>query len=326
LRDAAAPRRVTIAQSVLRLDAGFLEDVLNGLGQSEKTLPAKYFYDERGSQLFDRICELEEYYPTRTETSLLDRHAGAIAAKVGKGVTLLELGSGSSTKVRLLLDRLDQPAAYIPVDISKEHLEASAARLAADYPGLTVKPIFADYVHGFPLTVEGAPERMLAFFPGSTIGNFDPIEAQTFLTRLGRQLGAGSRLLIGVDLKKSKERLEAAYNDADGVTAAFNLNLLERINRELDGTFDLDAFAHMAFYNEDFGRIEMHLKSLHPQTALVAGVPFHFGEGETIHTEDSYKYSVDDFHKLARSAGWSADTTWTDAEELFSIHLLTSRG
>jgi dimethylhistidine N-methyltransferase len=326
LKDATAPRPVTVAQSVVRLDAGFLEDVLDGLGQAEKTLPAKYFYDERGSRLFDEICELEEYYPTRTETSLLARHAGAIAEQVGKGVTLLELGSGSSTKVRHLLDRLDEPAAYVPVDISKEHLEASAARLAADYPGLKVKPVFADYVQGFPLNVEGGPERTLAFFPGSTIGNFYPAEAHTFLARLGRRLGAGSRLLIGVDLKKSRSRLEAAYNDAAGVTAAFNLNLLERINRELDGTFDLDGFTHVAFYNEELGRIEMHLESLHNQTVLVAGVPFRFEAGETIHTENSYKFSVDDFRKLARDAGWSADITWTDDENLFSIHLLSSRG
>ena len=326
LKDVTAPRPVTVAQSVVRLDAGFLEDVLDGLGQAEKTLPAKYFYDERGSRLFDEICELEEYYPTRTETSLLARHAGAIAARVGKGVTLLELGSGSSTKVRHLLDRLDEPTAYVPVDISKEHLEASAARLAADYPGLKVKPVFADYVQGFPLNVEGGPERTLAFFPGSTIGNFHPAEAHTFLARLGRRLGAGSRLLIGVDLKKSRSRLEAAYNDAAGVTAAFNLNLLERINRELDGTFDLDGFTHVAFYNDELGRIEMHLESLHDQTALVAGVPFRFEAGETIHTENSYKFSVDDFRKLAHDAGWSADITWTDDENLFSIHLLSSRG
>jgi dimethylhistidine N-methyltransferase len=326
LRDDTAPRPVTVAQSVVRLDAGFLEDVLDGLGRSEKTLPAKYFYDERGSRLFDEICELEEYYPTRTETSLLARHAGAIAAQVGKGVTLLELGSGSSTKVRLLLDRLDEPAAYIPVDISKEHLEASAARLAADYPGLKVKPIFADYVQDFPVTVKEGPERTLAFFPGSTIGNFHPAEAHAFLARLGRRLGAGSRLLIGVDLKKSRSRVETAYNDKAGVTAAFNLNLLERINRELDGTFDLDGFTHKAFYNEDLGRIEMHLKSFHDQTALVAGVPFRFKAGETIHTENSYKFSVDDFRKLAHDAGWSTDATWTDDEDLFSIHLLSSRG
>jgi len=326
LRNPIAPRHVAVAPSVAKFDTSFLEDVLDGLGQAEKVLPAKYFYDERGSRLFDEICELEEYYPTRTETSLLARHAGAIAEQVGKGVTLLELGSGSSTKVRLLLDRLDQPTAYIPVDISREHLQASATRLAADYPGLKVKPIFADYVQAFPLTVEGGPERTLAFFPGSTIGNFYPAEARTFLARLGRQLGAGSRLLIGVDLKKSRERLNAAYNDAAGVTAAFNLNLLERINRELDGTFDLDGFAHRAFYNERLGRIEMHLESLHPQTALVAGVPFRFEEGETIHTEVSYKYSVDEFRKLAHDAGWSADATWTDDEALFSIHLLTSRG
>ncbi|GEO37322.1 dimethylhistidine N-methyltransferase [Skermanella aerolata] len=326
MRNATAPRPVTVAQSPAKLDAGFLEDVLDGLGLAEKTLPAKYFYDERGSKLFDEICELDEYYPTRTETALLADHAGDIAAQVGPGITLLELGSGSSTKVRLLLDRLDHPKAYIPVDISREHLQVSAARLAADYPGLKVTPIFADYVQGFPVSVEGGADRTLAFFPGSTIGNFHPVEAQSFLARLARRLGAGSRLLIGVDLKKPKERLEAAYNDAAGVTAAFNLNLLERINRELDGTFDLDGFTHLAFYNDDVGRIEMHLKSVRDQTVLVAGVPFRFEEGETIHTEDSYKYSADEFRKLAHVAGWSADATWTDDARLFSIHLLNSRG
>ncbi|UEM20199.1 L-histidine N(alpha)-methyltransferase [Skermanella mucosa] len=323
MTDGTASRRIAMPASEPDLDTEFLKDVLDGLGRPVKTLPAKYFYDQRGSRLFDRICELEEYYPTRTETAILARHAGDIAERVGRGVTLLELGSGSSVKVRLLLDVLDQPAAYVPVDISGAHLEASAARLAADYPDIPVSPIHADYNQAFPLSVKGGPERTLAFFPGSTIGNFSPEEARAFLARLGRQLGPGSRLLIGVDLKKDVGRLEAAYDDAAGVTAAFNLNLLERINRELDGTFDIAAFAHRAFYNGDLGRIEMHLESLRPQTALVAGVPFRFQAGETIHTEVSHKYTVEEFRSLGRDAGWLADETWTDGEPLFSIHLLT---
>jgi len=333
MKDGTTPRRASpistpseTRPSETSPEASFLNDVLDGLDRANKTLPSKYFYDERGSQLFDQICELDEYYPTRTETSLLARYAGAIAERVGKSVTLLELGSGSSTKVRLLLDRLDEPAAYIPVDISREHLESSAARLAADYPDLKVEPVCADYAGDFHVSIAGGPGRTLAFFPGSTIGNFHPHEAQAFLRRLGRQLGAGSRLLIGVDLKKSKARLEAAYNDAAGVTAAFNLNLLERINRELDGTFDPQAFAHRAFYNDRLGRIEMHLESLRPQTALVAGFPIRFKAGETIHTEVSYKYTVDEFTSLVRNAGWSKIASWTDDEDLFSIHLLNFEG
>ncbi|WP_051513398.1 L-histidine N(alpha)-methyltransferase [Skermanella stibiiresistens] len=326
MTDGTASRRDHMPATKADWDADFLKDVLDGLGRTVKALPAKYFYDERGSKLFDRICELDEYYPTRTETAILSRHAGDIAERLDRGMTLVELGSGSSVKVRLLLDVLDEPAAYVPVDISGEHLEASAARLAADYPDLTVKPIHADYNRPFPLSVKGGPERALAFFPGSTIGNFSPDEAKAFLARLGRQLGVGGRLLIGVDLKKDKARLEAAYNDASGVTAAFNLNLLERINRELDGTFDLSSFAHRAFYNDQLGRIEMHLESLRPQTITVAGVPFRFQEGETIHTEVSHKYAVAEFADLAREAHWDLEETWTDAEDLFSVHLLTAIG
>ncbi|QQP88825.1 L-histidine N(alpha)-methyltransferase [Skermanella sp. TT6] len=325
MTDGTASRRIGMPAPGPDRDTEFLKDVLDGLGQAVKALPAKHFYDQRGSRLFDRICELEEYYPTRTETAILARYAGDIAGKAGRGVTLLELGSGSSVKVRLLLDVLDEPAAYIPVDISGAHLEASAARLAADYPEISVKPIHADYTRPFPLAVKGGAERTLAFFPGSTIGNFSPEEARAFLARLGRQLGGGGRLLIGVDLKKDIGRLEAAYNDAAGVTAAFNLNLLERINRELDGTFDLAAFAHRAFYDRDLGRIEMHLESLKPQTVLVAGAPFRFQAGETIHTEVSHKYTVEEFRDLAADAGWRADETWTDGDHLFSVHLLTFR-
>lgn len=301
----------------------FLADVLEGLGRRRKSLPCKYFYDKRGSELFDEICTLDEYYPTRTETALLHRHAAEIAEFCGPGATLLELGSGSSVKVRALLDALDEPAAYMPVDISGEHLRVSATRLAADYPKLAVEPICADYVAGFTVPQHTEPGRTLAFFPGSTIGNFTPDEAQDFLRRLGRQIGADGKLLIGVDLKKSKHRLEAAYDDARGVTAAFNLNLLARINRELDGTFDVGRFAHRAFYCIEQGRIEMHLESLTAQIASVSGTPFQFFQGETIHTEVSYKYSIGEFKHLTEGAGWRTLRTWSDADALFSVHLLT---
>ncbi|WP_051341329.1 L-histidine N(alpha)-methyltransferase [Azospirillum halopraeferens] len=303
-------------------DARFLADVLAGLSRPDRTLPSKYFYDARGSALFDAICELEEYYPTRTEMALLARHAGEIAAFAGPDATVVELGSGSSVKVRLLLDRLTTPAAYVPVDISHDHLVQSAARLAADYPGLAVTPVSADYAAGFDLPVGTVPERTLAFFPGSTIGNFTPDDSRTFLAGLGRRLGAGSRLVIGVDRKKRRDVLEAAYDDARGVTAAFNLNLLARINRELDGTFNLGAFAHRAVWAEAQGRIEMHLESLVSQTATVAGRPFRFAAGETILTEISCKYTISGFQALAADAGWRSCCVWTDERGLFSVHAL----
>jgi len=305
---------------------GFLADVVEGLSRPRKTLPSKYFYDARGSALFDAICDLEEYYPTRTETALLARRAAGIAAFAGPDAALVELGSGSSVKVRLLLDALDRPALYVPVDISREHLLAAAARLAGDYPALTVVPVAADYVQGFALPCSLVPERTLAFFPGSTIGNFTPDEAAAFLARLGGRLGRGSRLIIGVDLKKRRDILEAAYDDAQGVTAAFNLNLLARINRELGGTFELDGFRHRAFYDEALGRIEMHLESVRPQTATAGGHRFRFERGETIHTEISCKYTVSEFQNLAAGAGWRALEAWTDDAQLFSIHALIFAG
>lgn len=306
--------------------SAFLSDVIEGLSRPRKALPSKHFYDARGSALFDAICALEEYYPTRTETELLARRAADIAALAGPDAALVELGSGSSVKIRLLLDALDRPALYVPVDISREHLLAAAARLAADYPALTVVPVAADYVQGFALPCALVPERTLAFFPGSTIGNFMPDEAVAFLAGLGRRLGRGSRLIIGVDLKKRRDVLEAAYDDSHGVTAAFNLNLLARINRELGGTFDLEGFRHRAFYDERLGRIEMHLESVRPQTATVGGHRFRFDRGETIHTEISCKYTVPEFRSLAAAAGWRAHAAWTDDAHLFSIHALTYAG
>ncbi|MGQ9368107.1 L-histidine N(alpha)-methyltransferase [Azospirillum sp. ST 5-10] len=302
--------------------AGFLSDVLDGLARPHKALPSKYFYDRRGSALFDAICELEEYYPTRTEMALLRRHAADVAAFAGPAATVVELGSGSSVKVRLLLDALEAPAAYVPVDISHDHMVAAAARLAEDYPGLAVTPVTADYAAGFTLPGGVAPQRTLAFFPGSTIGNFTPPEAGAFLERLGRRLGAGSRLVIGVDRRKDRAVLEAAYDDARGVTAAFNLNLLARINRELDGTFDLDGFAHRAVYDEERGRIEMHLVSRRAQTATVAGQPVRFAAGESILTEISCKYAVHEFRALAEAAGWRTCCVWTDAQALFAVYAL----
>lgn len=306
-------------------DGGFLTDVFDGLSRPRKTLPCKYFYDREGSALFDAICTLDEYYPTRTETALLRSVAAETAGLAGPRAALIELGSGSSVKVRILLDAFDRPALYVPVDISREHLMASAARLAGDYPALTVVPIAADYVQGFALP-DGVPaERAVVFFPGSTIGNFRPAEAMRFLATLGRRLGPGVRLLIGVDLRKDPAILERAYDDASGVTAAFNMNLLTRVNRELDGDFDPTRFAHRARYDAVRGRIEMHLESLADQTARVAGRVFHFRRGETIHTENSYKYSVQGFRRLAARAGWRTERSWTDSAALFSLHWMVWR-
>ena len=250
---------------------GFLEAVVAGLSQPRKTLPCKYFYDARGSRLFDAICTLKEYYPTRTETGLLHDRCGEIAALAGPGVNLVEFGSGSSTKVRIVLDALDRPAAYVPVDISRDHLLASARLLAADYPALAVIPVCADYTAHFDLPERALAGPRLGFFPGSTIGNFTPDAAVAFLAQAAGSLGAGAGLLIGADLKKDVRILHAAYDDARGVTAAFNMNLLVRINRELGGNFDLDAFAHEARWNPADGRIEMHLVSRRRQAITVRG-------------------------------------------------------
>lgn len=302
-------------------DGAFARSVLAGLAATPKTLEAKYFYDERGSELFDRICELEEYYPTRTELGLLERHAEEIADRVGPDAALIEFGSGASVKMRLLLDHLERPRAYVPIDISEDYLHGVAERLRDDYPELPILPVAADYTRPFELPAEALSGSRLGFFPGSTIGNFEPATATAFLHELARLLAGGS-LLIGVDLKKDVERLLAAYDDAEGVTAEFNRNLLLRINRELAGTFDPDGFAHEARYNAARGRIEMHLVSRRPQTVEVCGETFDFAAAETIHTENSYKYTVDEFHKLAGEAGWRARAAWLDEDGLFSIHLL----
>lgn len=300
----------------------FLEEVLAGLRQPVKRLPSKYFYDERGSQLFDDICELPEYYPTRTEMALLRDISADVAALVGEGATVIEFGSGSSTKIRILLDALDSPLAYVPVDISREHLLMSAKGLAGNYPDLRVVPVCADYTQPFEVPQIDGEKVRAGFFPGSTIGNFTRSEAISFLQAAATDLGHNNGLLIGVDLRKDVETLHAAYNDSAGVTAAFNLNLLHRINREIGGDFDIDSFAHDARWVPKFGRIEMHLVSVCAQTVSIGGESFEFKSGESIHTEDSRKYDVEGFKNLAREAGWNSIDCWTDPDDLFSIHLL----
>ena len=296
-------------------------EVLAGLGLAQKRLAPKFFYDAEGSRLFDAICELPEYYPTRTEIGILRRHGAEMAVRLGRDALLIELGSGSSLKIRTLLEAL-RPAVYMPVDISGEHLLRSAQDLADAFPELAIHAVCADYSTAFLLPVDAHEHPRAAFFPGSSIGNFEPPAAARFLHRVGQLLGPGGRLLIGVDLVKDTARLTAAYNDANGVTAAFNRNLLARINRELGADFDLGAFRHDAFYNAEQSRIEMHLVSTRPQRVHVAGEPFDFVEGETIHTECSYKYRIDGFQALAAEVGFSPEQVWTDPEGLFSVHCL----
>ncbi|MCG6869647.1 MAG: L-histidine N(alpha)-methyltransferase [Gammaproteobacteria bacterium] len=306
--------------------ADFKTEVLGGLSRSPRHIPPKFFYDREGSRLFDAITELPEYYPTVTEIRILRQHGKEIAAHVGRDALLLELGSGSSRKIRTLLDAL-APAVYMPIDISREHLMASAQDLSASYPALEVHAACADYSSHFALPYSPPDDlRRAAFFPGSSIGNFDPADAAAFLRRIAAMVGEGGRLLIGVDLKKDRDRLEAAYNDSRGVTAAFNLNLLRRINRELSGDFDTEAFSHRAFYDAEQGRIEMHLVSRIAQIVTVAGRAFRFAAGQTVHTENSYKFTVDEFQRLASESGFEPECVWTDDDGLFSVHCLRSYG
>jgi dimethylhistidine N-methyltransferase len=301
--------------------SAFETDVLGGLRAMPKSLPPKYFYDGKGSLLFERITELPEYYPTRCEMRILRDRAGEIAKLIPEGAALVEFGSGSSKKARIVLRAARKLAAYVPVDICGEMIEQEAIELRPDFPGLEVLPVRADITHKFALPPEAmaAPVRV-GFFPGSTIGNFEPHEAAAFLRNAAHILGPGATLIIGADLIKPVDVLNAAYNDAAGVTAKFNLNLLVRINRELRGTFKLDTFEHHAFYNRERHRIEMHLASLKRQKVKVAGETIDFRAGETIHTENSYKYSIKSLGALARGDGWQPAGVWTDAREYFSIH------
>jgi dimethylhistidine N-methyltransferase len=300
----------------------FARDVLSGLTARPKRLSPKYFYDEAGSQLFEQITELPEYYPTRSELAILAANAPEIAGLLPKNSALIEFGSGSFRKARLLLDAAPAVIAYVPVDISSQMLAQEASELAHDYPRLTVLPVAADFTQTFNLPAAVARFARAGFFPGSTIGNFEPHDAAAFLRHAGRMLGPGSILILGVDLVKDAAILNAAYNDAAGVTAKFNLNLLVRINRELDGDFNLENFSHQAFYNSERRRVEMHLASRKRQTVHVCGRPIEFRAGETIHTESSYKYTVESFGALARGAGWTPLAAWSDPEGNFSVQAL----
>ncbi len=303
--------------------SSFLDDVVAGLSLPRKALAPKYFYDERGCELFEAICEAPEYYLTRAETQLMRDRAGAMARRLGPGCMVIEHGCGSGHKTRILLDALE-PAAYVPIDIAREQLKETSAGIARDFPGLPVVAFCADYLRPLALPeIDGIPSRRkVVYFPGSTIGNLIPAEAAVFLGNVRHLVGPGGGLLIGVDLKKDAARLNAAYNDRQGITAEFNLNLLARINRELGADFDLAAFRHQAFYNEPPGRVEMHLLSLKDQRVSIGGHVIRFRAGETIHTENSCKYSVTGFKALASGAGFEPVECWMDAERLFAVHYL----
>jgi L-histidine Nalpha-methyltransferase len=303
----------------------FRDDVLSGLSHTQKWLPAKYFYDPLGSSLFDRITELDEYYPTRTELAIMQEHVSAMATRCGANCLLIELGAGSLLKVRLLLDELERPAGFVPVDVSGEHLCAAAKELTADYPDIPVHPVVADFCRSFEIPPIDA-DRRVVYFPGSTIGNFDPPDAAKLLRRVARMVGPGGGLLLGVDLRKDPAVLERAYNDAAGVTASFNLNLLVRINRELGADFEPASFRHRAFYNRDLHRIEMHLVSNVDQSVNLAGRTFRFHAQETIHTENSYKHDTTELARRARDWGFCVDQTWTDKAGYFAVLYLTASG
>ena len=300
-----------------------VEEVLRGLRSPQKELPCKLFYDDLGSQLFEQITALDEYYLTRTESGIMWTAAPEMAARLGPECLLIEYGSGSSTKTRILLQHLERPAGYVPIDISREQLQRSATEIAEAFPQLRVLPVCADYTAPFELPPLGArAARRVAYYPGSTIGNFVPDDARRFLARVAEVCGPGGGLLIGVDLKKDPAILHPAYNDALGVTAAFNLNILQRLNRDLGADFAVDQFRHYAFYNPVFSRIEMHLVSLCEQVVRLGRVSVRFDRGESIWTEASYKYNLDDFAGLARAAGWRVEQVWTDHHNLFSVQYL----
>lgn len=303
--------------------AAFYQDVITGLRKPQKQIPCKYFYDQRGAQLFDAICRTPEYYPTRTEIGLLKKYGDEIAELVGPRAQIVEFGSGSGVKTRLLLQALKNVDSYIGVDISQECLEDTTTELECLFPGMNVGSLWADFTQPFAVPRSAGAKRHVGFFPGSTIGNFLRHEAEDFLHNAARTLGHGGAMIVGVDLKKDKRILEAAYNDGAGVTAEFNINLLKRINGTIGGTFNTDAFAHNAYYNADAGRVEMHLHSLDFQSVRVGGHLFTFSAGESIHTENSHKYSVSEFQALAQGCGFTPLKVWTDENSLFSLHFLT---
>jgi dimethylhistidine N-methyltransferase len=318
--------KTNVARARPLADNGFASDVLSGLSAPRKSLAPKYFYDERGSQLFEAITALKEYYPTRCELAILREHKADIARVFGPKTALIEFGTGSTRKVRIILDAATTVDAYVPVDISAEMLWQEAQQLQHDYPRLRVLPVAADFTQPFRLPSAIVGLARAGFFPGSTIGNFEPQDAAAFLRHAGRMLGSRATLVVGVDLVKDANILNAAYDDAAGVTAQFNLNLLARMNRELAADFDVDKFSHRAFYNSERRRIEMHLVSGRRQTVNIAGHVIEFAAGETIHTENSYKYTLETFGALARGSGWTPMSVWTDAGGNFSIHALVNEG
>lgn len=305
----------------------FLAEVSHGLQRKQKTISSKFFYDETGSKLFSKITQLKEYYLTRTETSMLKNFGPHIRKNLARGNVVIEYGSGSSEKVHILLDHLEDPRTYLGIDISKEHLLEMTQNLATSYPQLEVIAVCADFTTplDLPLNDSYQENKKTAFFPGSSIGNFEPKDAIQFLHTIAEEVGSRGALLIGVDLKKDSEILQSAYNDAQGLTAQFNKNLLVRMNREFHSNFDLNTFEHQAFYNGDEGRIEMHLVSLMNQTVNLKDTPIHFKKGESIHTENSYKFSIPEFQELASQAGWHPRQVWTDPDQLFSIHYLETK-
>ena len=315
-------------QSVIDFEhksVNILKEVLAGLSLGQKSIDPKFLYDKKGSEIFEVICKLPEYYPTRTESLILTEHSKEIAKVMGEDVLIIEPGSGSGEKVRTLLKEMKNIRGYVPIEISREILLKMTEELHQEFPGLKVLPVCADFTQDLdlPLSIDFQGGKRVIFFPGSTIGNFHPDDAVTFLKRISRLLESGGGLLIGVDMKKDKKIIELAYDDPQGVTAAFNLNLLERLNREVEASFDVENFEHEAFYDEEKGRVEMHLKSKVPQLVKVHETMFRFKEGETIHTECSYKYSIEEFCELAAKARFKITKFWTDPEELFCVYFFT---
>ena len=303
---------------------GLYTNIISGLEKHQKELPSKYFYDERGSELFELICNLDEYYPTDCEIEIMNDNIAEISSLVGSNVQLIELGSGSSIKTRLLLENLKNIAMYVPVDISSDYLKTIVAQLQEDYPDIPIRPVAADYTEPFQFPQTSKSEKKVIYFPGSTIGNFTKTAARMFLNNLGSKLDNHDGLLIGVDLKKDINVLEAAYNDCKGITAEFNKNILRRINRELGSNFNIENFEHRAHYNSTAGRIEMHLCSTKNQLVQINGRSFSFSKGESIHTENSHKYTVKEFEELV-SESFTRVKTWTDSRSYFSVHYFEKR-
>ncbi len=299
-------------------------EVLHGLRKAQKELPSKYLYDERGARLFERITSLADYYPTRVEAQIMARHIDEIVDAIGSGAMLIDYGSGNSAKARQLLERLERPTAYIPIDISREQLMAATAQLREDFPHMEILPVVADYTRSFELPLPShPPQRRVAFFPGSTIGNFEPLLAERFLERMADTCGPDGGLVIGADLAKVPAVLHRAYNDGDGVTAEFNGNILHHVNRALGADFDSGAFVHYAPYNPTERRVEMHLVSLAEQTAHVGDTPISFETGESIWTESSYKFTRAAFEEMAAAAGFEPQRAWLDERHWFGIFYLT---